>query len=170
MQKHKHYSKYSHIRFKILVSFCWVLGLFLGLYLAICLPEASYSLVRTLVHSRVSTVGLFINLFLPIILSAIAWKLRISALYLLLAFIKAIGYSFCFCAITCIFQGAGWLLRWLFVFSDTFISALLLWFWFRNVTPQNKRGARDISICCVLAFFIFLAEICYVIPFSQRLF
>lgn len=170
MQKHNHYSAYSYIRIKILLSICWVLGLLLGLYLAIHLPDNSHSLVRTLVHSRVSTVGLITNLFLPIILSAIVWKLKIPALYLFLAFIKAICYGFCFSAMTLAFQEAGWLLRWLFLFSDTFISVLLLWFWFRNIAKPKECGARDLCICCVLAIFICLADVCYVTPFSNGLF
>lgn len=170
MQKHIDHSTYLYIRFRILLSIVWILGLSLGLYLAIHLQDPSRSLVHTLFRSRVSTVGLCINLFLPIIFSAIVWKLKIPALFLFLAFIKAVGYSFCVCAITYMFYEAGWLLRWLFLFSDTFICALLLWFWFRNITTQTKRGTKDLCICSVLAICILLIDICYVTPFSQGLF
>ena len=169
MQMHKDYSTYSHIRFKLLLAICWVVGLLLGLYLAIHLPEKSSSLVRALLHSRVSTVGFVANLFLPIILSAIVWKLKIPAFYLLIAFCKAIGYSFCFSAITLLFHEAGWLLRWLLLFSDTFISAILLWFWFSHVNV-NTGVRKDLCICCVLAIFICLADICFVTPLFQGLF
>lgn len=170
MQKHNNTFTFSNIYMTFFLSICWILGLLIGLFLAICLPDESRYLVHTLVYSRVSTVGLLINLFLPIILSAIVWKLKFPALFLLFAFIKAISYGFCFYVITYIYHEAGWFLRWLFLFSDTVLSVLLLWFWFRNINAINKQGRKDVCICSILVLLISLLDIYYVSPFLQRLF
>ncbi len=169
MQVNKHNSQYSYTWTRVFLSVIWILGIFLGLYLSVSLTENSKSLVRTLLESRVSTVGLIANLFLPFIISAIVWKFKIPAIYLLLAFTKAICYGFCLCSIGYVFREAGWLLRWLFLFSDTCSSALLLWYWYRNIT-FNHSSAKDLYICGILAVSIALIDICHVIPFSLRLF
>ena len=170
MQMHKHNCLHSYTFAKLSLSIFWVLGILLGLCLSSSLTEDSHSLVRTLLNSRVSTVGLITNLLLYVILSAIAWKLKLPAIYILLAFTKALSYGFCICSIGYAFQGAGWLLRWLYLFSDSCSSALLLWFWYRNISLPSDRSAKDLYISGIITITIALIDVNCMIPFSQRLF
>ena len=170
MQMNKHNYLHLNTCAKLSLTISWLLGILLGLYLSLSLTEDSYSLVRTLFNSRVSTVGHITSLLLPVILSAIAWKLELPALYLFLAFTKALCYGFCICSLGYVFQGAGWLLRWLYLFSDSCSSALLLWFWHRNMSLPNHRSAKDLYISGITTIAIVLIDMYYVIPFSNGLF
>ena len=167
---HKRSVLYSNSIARLLLAIIWILGILLGLYIAVSLPDNSRQIVAALTQSRVSVVSIIGCFFVPVILSAIVWKVKYLALFFVLAFLKAVCYGFCFCTIGHVFRDAGWLLRWLFLFSDSCSSALLLWFWYRNITPMDHRVTKDLFICGIISAGVILFDICYVIPFCQRLF
>ena len=107
------------------LAFSWVLGLgFGGLVFRSC-GETAVSLMRLALYEQVSIVGLLLSSLLPFLFSAFAVYLHCPGLLLVICFFRAFLYSYFLCSLFGAFGPSGWLLRWLFLFTDSCAAALL---------------------------------------------
>ncbi len=101
------------------------------------------SLMYAAVNARVSIVSLLLAFLLPFLLSAIAVYLGQPWLFLPIGFCKAFCFACVSYGIGYAYAGAGWLMRWLFMFSDTLTMPLLCYFWLSHMSgsPRNSPAA-----------------------------
>lgn len=121
----------------VFVAFTWLLGLLAGAFL---LNQTSFtSLMRSVLFLRMSIVGLFVSLAIPLLLSYIL--LRFLHFYFVLPFIflKAFSFFSCYGGVMLTFGNAGWLVCGMILFSDFFLVVLLLLQWFDAATGKRHR-------------------------------
>ena len=155
---------------ELILSLCWSAGLILGNRLAVQLPDAHFSLMRTAAQSRVSIVGMVIVAFLPLILSVAALWFSKPMLLSFIAFSKALSFGFCITMTNIAFGDAGWLVGRMLLFTDSIMAVVMLWLWFRSINGAYPMQKRDICICFAVAATVLLVDIYAVSPFMISLF
>lgn len=155
---------------KLFLAIFWILGLLTGSFFAFKAPSAYTSLLRMITTERVSIIGLGLILFFPLIISAIVVHFSVPLLLLPLAFFKAFFFSFFSYGFVLAFGNAGWLVRWLFVFSDSCMIIPLLWLWFRNISGNRGTLKNDLVLCSVFAAFFGCIDYFTISPFTLMLF
>lgn len=144
----------------------WIAGSVLALFVS---KQTSFSLMYPLRVERVSIVGMIVSLIFPITLSYIL--LNRCCFYTIIPVIalKAFFYMYCFYAITCSFGTAGWLVRILLLFSDTFSVIFLLIYCYRFAAGNRNDMLRLYQI--MLLFLILVGSLDYYVisPFIMML-
>lgn len=166
---YKHFlSVHKRVMCPLLLALFWCIGLLAGYAVA---TKTSYSvLMRMFSLDRVSFVGLVFTAIIPLVISTAAFRLSLPLLILPIAFMKAFLFSFCASALTLVYADAGWLARWLYIFSDSFIVIFLLWFWVRNITGINESLQKDFAITLFASSLLICIDYFIVSPFSVMLF
>lgn len=155
---------------RLLVIIFWLTGLLAGLYFTSSTTAYSTSLMRSVCQDRLSIVGLFLVLTFPLLISAVLLRFFKPVWILPLVISKAFTYSFCLNAIMLAFGDAGWLTRWLLLFSDSCIVVLLLWFWLRNSSGTSIDCKSDLVLCSILSALIIAVDYYIVSPFCVILY
>lgn len=150
-----------------LLIFAWVLGL--GIGYSICKP-CFFSMMRSALFQPVSIVGLFVCIFLPLILSFLFILLEKPIFVLIVCFIKSVAYGFSCGLVSLYFHNASWLFRFLFLFSDSCFLLILLTFWLMTLADYRKTCYRAAQVCSVLGVLIGAADYFVFSPFLERLF
>ena len=142
---------------KIIFTFSWIIGLFLGYRIALCiLPETKLFICR-IIETNTNIVGFLLVHLITLLLSAYLFYRNIPALVLPIIFLKAILYSFMLSAISLTFGDIGWLLSRLYVFSDSCTVVVLLFFWIKcincNINIIKRHTALSITAVCFICYF-----------------
>ena len=150
------FASHSRRRLAVILAFTWCAGLILGAYTAILADIPFFSMMRTAPDARVSIPGLLAVMLLPFLFSAFA--VYVSSLWLLvpIAFSKAFLFSYLSTGLSAVAGTSGWLLRFLWMFSDCLTVPVLLWFWF---SACSKR--REAALINAAAALPVLIGICY---------
>jgi len=122
---------------------CWCFGLIIGVYSFSQASSASLTLIRTSLDFRVSIVTLVVSALLPIVLSALAFRLCVEWAAYLVCFFKAFSFAYCSVGICLAFTGAGWLFRTMMLFSDIGSILFLFWFTLRNLLFKRCHARKD---------------------------
>ena len=149
-----------------LLAFLWTAGLFLGT-LAAQFAGPSFSLMRP--SSGVSIVTPLVAAAFPFLLAAFAVHIHRPKLLLFLCFCKAFCFAFCGCLIWCAYGSAGWLVRFLLMFTDICMVPVLCWFCMRHITGPIISEKRDLAVCIVIAVIVAGIDYFAVSPFLAKL-
>lgn len=148
----------------------WLIGMILGAVCAQLTYHGFSPYLRASVLRRVSFLGLMAVHGFPIILSVLIVRFNRLSLFYPLAAGKAFCFSFCLCAVRCCFGSAGWLVRWLLMFSDSCMLLPLTWLWLRCVSCRCATFKRDVVICSAISAVICIVDYFVVSPFLVSLF
>ena len=149
-----------------LLVFLWILGLALGYLLS---KPCYIPLMRSALLQPVSIVGFIVCIFLPLILTSLSICLEKPILILIVCFIKSAAYGFSCGLISLIFCSASWLVRFLFLFSDSCFLLVLLSIWIKAFSDTKKIRFRSLQYAAVIAVLIGIADYCVVSPLIERL-
>ena len=154
--------------FKIsFLLFIWVMGLALGYMF--CEP-VHFSLMRSISGQSVSIVGSFVCIFLPLILSVACILFEKPILLSIVCFIKAVAFGFSSALISYNFTSGLWLIRFLFLFSDSCYLPCIMFLWLKCIPDMKIRHCRLVWMYAGLGAFIAAAEYIVVSPILERLF
>lgn len=156
----------SHVRICSLV-FTWLFGLITGY--SICKPYF-LPLMRSVFFQPVSIVGLFVCIFLPLFLSFVFILFEKPVFLLTVCFIKSAAYGFSCGLLSQLFHNASWLMRILFLFSDSCFLLVLLALWLKCFPNSRKFQRKTMQTCIFVGILICLADYCVVSPLFERLF
>lgn len=143
-------------------------SLVFGTLLAAFADNSSFSWMRLAADSRLSIVCLFAVQLLPFLIAAYA--VHISRLWLLYTvcgcklFIFAYMGAFIFMA----FGSAGWLVRWLLLFSDIILVPLLCWFCYRCILGRDDSHNRDFWLCIGIVAVTGMINLLFISPLLAR--
>ena len=132
-------------------SLAWLTGLLFGIFFVPYAGEAYISLMRSAAGCAVSIVGLFAMVLVPFLLAALAVFYNLPALIYLLGFTKAFSHALCAGGIAAAFGSAGWLIRFLLLFSDCCTLPLLCWFMMRCLDSGKQYLRKDLSACLIIS-------------------
>ena len=147
--------------------FTWMCGILLG-YLFY--EPSLFPMMRSVIVIPVSIVGLVSCMFLPLLCSCFSILLDKPIIILIVCFIKAVSFGFSCAMLTQMFSSAAWMIRLLFLFSDSCFCVILLILWFRRFTKPCIHGLNDFLVCFLLAIGIAVADGYMISPFLQGLF
>lgn len=126
-------------------------------------------LMRLTLASEVSIVGLFVVLILPLLITIISVNYRCSIVIYILSMLKGFSIGYCTCGIALSYGSAGWLIDFLFFFSDFFATLILFWFWFRLIYLEGNNLKRDGVVSVLSASLIGIIDYFVVAPFGVSL-
>ena len=154
---------------KLFLALSWHFGLLCGVLITDKCDPDLLSLMRSAVLSRVSIVGLLAVTFLPFLLSAFAVIFSSPWLMIPISFLKAFSFGYCASAVSTSFGSAGWLVRWLLLFSACCSVPVLYWFWLRHISGSQKSLWMDLVLCAVIVLLIGCLDYRVISPFLVKL-
>ena len=149
--------------------FCvvYLLGLIAG---ASCTAQYSVStLMLSLVYPRMSIVIGCLVSALPFFVYHIVFRCLAFYWILPVTFAKAFGFMYCFAGVSLAYADAGWLVCFLVLFSDCFLTPLLLWYGVSRLSNEAKGRDRSIWFCLLCVLVIRCIDSYMVSPFALEL-
>ena len=147
------------------LALCFTAGLLSGASVFYVAGPPLLPLMRGILKDSMSIIGLLSVTFLPFLVSAFAVYICEPWLLYCVCFTKGLVFSFCSAAIMMAFGSAGWLFRWLLMFSELISLPFLYWFWQRHISSERGFSiAEFLSILCWLTL-IGSVDYCCVTPF-----
>lgn len=148
-----------------ILALSWIIGILIGVYSGISAGPFVLSLMRMAGDAHMSIVGLLVCMSLPFLISAFLLSLRIPWFVPVVAFFKACSYGFCALAIVRAFGSAGFLVKFLFLFSDTLTLPVLYWFWLRQLSCSCGSLKKDLVTALGIVAVIVLLDHLLISPF-----
>ena len=150
---------------KLFLAILWAAGLIAGGFVFRCTGSDFVSQMPLAVSSQPSIFGLLISSLLPFLFSAYAVYIGLPRLLYGIGFLKACGLGYVSNSVVFAYGSAGWLVRWLFLFTDISAAAVLYCYCHRHIS-----GARKLSSGSFAAYAgILLAVSCFDYSLVSRL-
>lgn len=157
------------LRYMVKVAVSWLCGLALGVCLYLSVADSLLRAFSVLSLERGSLWNLIASLFAPFLLAALFSKLRTQCILHLFLLFKATIFGFASCAMTGIFENAGWLARTIIMFSSTAATTVMLYYILSFAIIDNRRSYR-FGACLILIAFIVCIDYYKISPFVMALF
>ena len=154
----------------IFLSFSWVFGLASGLLYSFCLYPRYDPLVMSALFADVTIVDIMLISVIPIVLSVLCVHCSFPVLLIPLAFFKAFSFSISSFRLLWAFGNAGWLLRFLLMFSDCALVVVLLWLWIRHINGSKLHLVKDAVTCTQVMFVVGVIDCLFIVPVLQTVF
>ena len=130
---------------KLFLASLWVAGLIAGGFVFRYSGSNLVSQMPLAVGSQPSIFSLLNSTLLPFLFSAYAVYIGAPRILYGISFLKAWGLGYLSCSVFAAFGNAGWLVRWLFLFSDIFAAAALYCYCHRYISGVRKLSAGSFS-------------------------
>ena len=130
---------------KLFLAFFWTFGLITGGMLFRYAGSDFVSQMPLAVSSQPSIFGLLISSLLPFLFSAYAVYIGSPRFLYGISFLKACGLGYVSFSVVSSFGSAGWLIRWLFLFTDISAAAVLYCYCHRYISGIRKFSAGSFS-------------------------
>lgn len=147
----------------------WLSGFLCGILVYLYAGRTLVSMMRSTLRVSVSIVGMLCVTTLPFLLSAFAVFLSKPALLLPICFGKAFLLAFVSIGMLQAFGSAGWLLRWILLFSDFVYVPLLYCFWLRHISGVRPLDSWETALMCSLGLLIGSVNFSVISPFLAGL-
>ncbi|MBQ9839105.1 MAG: hypothetical protein IJO56_06430 [Oscillospiraceae bacterium] len=147
----------------------WLIGGVAGCALAGQVEEVSFSWMRTAPMCCASIVALLAVTLLPFLITAAAVYFHQSWLFLLFGFCTCCAGTFVSNICIGVFGSAGWLVRYLLLFSHIAVSPMLFWLWLCCCTGQLTHIYRNILLCAGVSCVIAVMDHLFISPYLALL-
>jgi hypothetical protein len=150
------------------LALSWTFGLgfgglvfrYVGSHLAPWMPLAA--------SCQPSIPGLLFSTLIPFLLSAFAVYLSVPKLLFGICFCKAFLLGYVCCGVFAAFGSAGWLVRWLFLFTDLWGAALLYHYCGRHISGVRTFSPGVLTVYGCLLLVVALTDYGCIVPLLQR--
>jgi len=150
-----------------LLAAFWLFGVCCGILLFLYAGTPMFFLMRRLPYGSVSIVSLLVTGLIPFLFSAFAVFISRPRMILAVSFCRACLYSFVSLGVSVAFASAGWLIRGLLLFYNSF-SCVMLFFLSLRILSGGKvcwlaviaavTAANGASFCIISPFLACLIE------------
>lgn len=145
------------------------MGLLCGISVFYSVGDSFFALMRIAGTRHVSIVSLLSVVILPFLLSAFVVYFSKFALLLPVCFFKAFVFSGISFIIVRAYGPAGWLFRYLFLFSDCMVMPILYWFWLRYVDGKHRFCGWEAAALVAIGLLIGSVDYRIISPMLARL-
>lgn len=152
-----------------ILALFWISGLIAGAAAYFFAGHFLSSLMHGILSGSVSIVSLLCVTVLPFLFSAFAVYICEPRLLYPICFGKAFLFSVVSMAVWISFGSAGWLVRWLLMFSDLVSLPLLYLFWLRHISGQRSFSGLEILLVASACMLIGSVDYCCISPFVAML-
>ena len=156
------------LKHRTFVSF-WFCGLLFGVLFSSLSDGPLYEGIHSSLSCKVQFHCLLSALLMPLIITALSVFLSKLYILYLLAFSKALVFSFVVFTLLTTFESSAWLICWFAMFSDILLLPFLWWLWLRIFSSERKvalqltafSGIAILLVCSIDYFWIspFLASL-----------
>ena len=159
-----HFRQRSYLVISLMISWC------LGILFGYLFYEPSFlSMMRYAVMQPVSIVGLFSCLFFPLLFSFLSVIMNKPIIIMIVCFLKAASLGFSITILSELFATSTWLIRFLFLFSDSCFCIVLLALWMRRFHHSKIHTYCDFFVCSMFGIGIAAVDVFVISPFLQGL-
>ena len=153
----------------VLLAALWSGGLFVGYVLYIHAGVFIHSMMHSVLGEPVSIVSLLVTAVFPFFAAASAVFLSGPLWLPILAFVRAVCFSYCSLGICMAFGASGWLLRWLLLFSR--FAAAPLFYWYLRHYISGERPFSPLVLFFLLCLILLMGclDYCMISPFLVNL-
>lgn len=152
------------------VLLVWIAGLIIGCCIFYACNQDFLSLMGSAVYQPVSIVGILASMFFPFFFVYLSIIANNSVYALIVVFLKAVAFAFTGAMIADRYLSAGWLLRFLFLFSDYCFLPVLIWFWLRQPDAKGILRIRiRLLVIVLLAIVVALINFLFISPLLHSL-
>ena len=152
-----------------MLAFVWFLGLESGRFYAAQSNNTYLLLMRVAAMTRPSIIGLAVSVLLPFLITiGSVYFARPSIIYIL-AFLWAELFGYSSACLQLMFGSAGWLIRFLLLFTQCFTAPLLCWLMIRYIGGIKHSFLRDSLIAVSIALTIGTIDYFIISPFLTAL-
>ena len=152
-----------------MLAFVWFLGLESGRLYATQTSNTYLLLMRVAAMTRPSIIGLAVSVLLPFLITiGSVYFARPSIIYIL-AFLWAELFGYSSACLQLMFGSAGWLIRFLLLFTQCFTAPLLCWLMIRYIGGIKPSFLRDSLIAVSIALTIGTIDYFIISPFLTAL-
>ena len=137
------------------IIFFWVIGLFLGMYLAFGFRGVLFDSFSSDLLSQPSLVALFAGMLLPVALVLIAGSLHLYFIIYILVFCKAFLYGFSLLVYGIVLGRSFGLISGMFLFSQNCCCILFLFLCFLLTSTKTTKKLSYLFIPANICFVIF---------------
>lgn len=152
----------------LIVSLLFIWGL--GILFGYSFFEPSFlPMMRCAVIQPVSIVGLFSCLFVPLLFSFFSVITNKPIIILIVCFLKAASLGFTIAILSSLFATSAWLIRFLFLFSDSCFCTVLLVLWLHRFCASKIHTYCVFFVCSMIGLVLAAVDFFAISPFLQRL-
>ena len=144
---------------------CWMAGLFLGTTTAYASARFLDSMLHSAISNQPSLSTLIGSAVLPFLLSTVVFFLSEPWLLLPICLMKAFGFGFCAFSVLLAFGSAGWLVRFLFLFTDVFVVPVFLFYCLYQLRRGTFFNFRVTSAFAAVASMVAAADYYLIAPY-----
>lgn len=153
---------------KFLLALFWALGLSLGGFGFRYCGSTLFSQMPLAVICQPSIFGLLISSILPFLFSAFAVYIHAPWLIFGICFMKAFSLAYISSGIFAAFTTAGWLVRWLFLFTDLISTAALYHYCHRHISGVRKFSPICLAVYAAVLFLTIEVDYSFISLLLQR--
>ena len=162
------FSRFFNLRVALIAA--WLSGLLIGSVFIYEQVPLSLSLMRSVVQQPVSIVGIFVSVFFPLLITYFSVTTGKPVFILIVCFIKALAFGYTGALISRYFYSASWLVRLLFLFSDSIFLIALFIIWLRISCRQTHVTVNEVNCCACIGFSAVLIDFFAISPCLKGLF
>ena len=155
-------------RSRICLCFFWLAGILSGCAFAMRNSSLFHPLMRGSVFQTVSIVGLLVSILLPLLFTWISLITGKPIIILIVCFIKAAAFAFCSVLIHQCYGNASWMVRFLYLFSDSCFLIILFSLWYWCLGTGQRIGNSILSFCSLIGVLLAAAELIFISPLILR--
>ena len=156
-------------RKSVLLTAVWTAGLTTGFLVSTSASQSYLLLMRRAATAPVSIVWLLAGVLLPFLCVAFATYFSKTGLIYLVCFLKAFAFMAAAGCVSIAFGSAGWLVRWLVLFTEMTTLPLFYWLSLRSLWTKGKGLPVDFGVYGAVAVMTVYLDYCYVSPFLVML-
>ena len=134
------------------------LGSLLGAYCGYNFGNRTQVLLPIAIRERGSFISLILVMSLPLFASLLAIYVRLNWLTVPIVLIKAFAVSYLGSCIQRFYNDSGWLISFLFLYSDFLTLPILCWFWLCSGNDTSVKLQRCFGIAFISLFGIALFD------------
>lgn len=154
----------------VMLVIIWILGLCFGTYCANVSSDIVSFLMPALLFQRLSISGMIFALFFPLVLSYTFCLLSARFMVFLLAFFKAVCFSYTLFFIYAYYGSCAWLIYSLLLFSEILASAIFLWLWIKLLTKSSFEIKIAFIYATLILSIVGLTDYFLIAPFLLTVF
>lgn len=158
--------KNTHIFVVILL---WIVGLILGLFLALSVSGTPGALIKTASSAKPIPLFVFFVNSLPVVIISVVIYYRSFWISYPVVLLESVCHGFCGWLVFSEFGSGAWAVRILFLFSGSCVSVLMWWIFLRHKTYTRRSFVKDVWFVSLAASVISLIDIFVISPFLNSL-
>ena len=152
-----------------LLAASWGLGILLGYFVASSVSQTLVELVPQTTCQIMSMTGCLSVTVLPFFLTAFVVTFSEPCLLLFISTCKAFSFSFCAWGVCLAYGQCGWLVLFLFLFSDFLLIPLQYFYWLRHIRGDRAPESWELPILLGAAILVGYVDYHFVAPFLASL-